>query len=254
LKNTLIVILILLYFSHTQAQHITFCKAYTENGDPIDLIYTKEFSFNLSVCILLNAGNKKISESSVFLFVDRITESGRQNQFNKVIRVDKDKNWIAQNYKFIKDGKFEIYFLDANKNRLALTSVIVAPIKEQKSLTQIPTNFYPTAEIILCEKIQDGLPVNIKHMVSLQRDKNAIYIYLKNNTPFDMEKFSMRLFRKTKYALGYDEFVTSKKYRINMDWADAYFQYKFDKPGEYKLDIYDEKDLLIKTAYISVVN
>jgi hypothetical protein len=254
LKNTLFIFFILFWVSYTQAQHITFCKAYTESGDPIDLIYPKELSFNQSVCILLNAGNKKISESSVFLFIDRVTESGEQNQFNKMIHVEKDKNWIAQTYKFIKDGKFDIYFSDANQNRLASVSVNIKSAKELKSSTVISSSIYPNAEIILCEKILDGFPINVKRSISLQKESNTIYIYLKNDLPLETEKISVRLFRRSKYSLDYDEFVSSKKFQINKDWADAYFKYKFDKPGEYKINVHDEKELLIKTGYISVVN
>jgi hypothetical protein len=256
LKNILFIFCILFCFGTSEAQHITLCKAYTETGDPIDLIYSKELMFNQSACILLNAGNKKISGNKVFLFIDRITDSGKQNQFNKIFQVGADNNWIAQTYKFIKDGRFEIYFLDANQNRLASSTITVAPLKESKLSTVLSKTSaagYPDAEIVFCERIQEGLPMNIRHSISFQKS-NPVYIYVKNDKPLDSEKISMRVFRKTKYALDYDEFVAVKKYQINFDWADAYFKYKFDKPGEYKIILYDEREILIKTAYISVTN
>lgn len=254
MKNTLIVFFILFCLSQTQAQHITFCKAYTENGEPIDLIYSKELTFNQSVCILLNAGKKNISDNSVFLFVDRVTDTGRQNQFNKIIRVEKDKNWIAQTYKFIKDGKFEIYFSDINKNRLASAYVTIKSPTKLKTISGTLSSSYPHAEITLCEQVLNGIPINVKRNISLQREGNQIYIYLKNDGPLNTEKISVRLFRKSKYALDYDEVVSSKIFQISRDWADAYFKYKFNSPGEYRINVYDENELLIKTAYISVVN
>jgi len=111
LKQT-ILILTLFLFSNLAAQHITVCKAYTEFGTPIDIIYSQNIAVNQSACILLNAGNKKLSESTITLFIDLNVNGVKQNQFTKNYQVEKNKNWFASTTKFSRDGAYDIYFLD----------------------------------------------------------------------------------------------------------------------------------------------
>ncbi len=235
------------------AQRITLCKAYTNHGEPIDLIYSSNLTLNQSVCILFSGENKKISGRTIYLLIDRIIGTEGENQLNKIFNPEKE-NWIAHFYKFAKEGKFEIYFADENKNRFSSLTVFIGTPKETKQLEPILTQKYTTVEVTLCGRIQSGKPVNIKQSISLGTEGGTIYIYLTNNQPLDAEKILINTWRKTKYSPDYDEFIDSKKYQLDGEWNDTYFQYRFTKPGDYKIYLYDEKELLIKTAYISVTN
>ena len=246
-------IITLLYTAVIPAQRITLCKAYTNQGEPIDLIYPPNLTLNQSACILFSGENKKISGKSISLIIDRITDAGRENQLNKIFKPEKE-NWIAYFYKFVKEGKFEIYFADEKKNRFsALTFYIGAP-KETKQLEPLFVEKYIGAEVILCDRVVAGIPVNIKRSISLSTEGGKIYICLTNNRPLDTKKILINTWRRTKYRTDYNEFADSKKYQLDGEWNDTYFQYRFAKPGEYKICLYDDKELLIKTAYISVTD
>jgi hypothetical protein len=250
----IITFFILFLFGQAEAQHITICKAYTQAGEPIDIIYSKNISLNQTICILLNAGNKKISGSAIFLFIDRTADGLKQNQFNKVYKIDKDKNWLACNFKFAKDGKFEIYFTDANQNRIAATTIIVGNYKETPSDQSISANNYINVEAVFCENVLSGLPINPKQNVSLKSDGGLVCLYLKSSSPLNTERIHVTIMRKSNYSIDYDEFVASKKYQLNSNWEDVFFKYTFTKTGEYKFSVADENELLIKTAYITVIN
>ena len=249
-----ITILILFLFVQTSAQHITICKAYTQAGEPIDIIYSKNISLNQTICFLLNTGNKKIPGSAVFLFIDRTAEGSKQNQFNKAYRIEKDKNWLACNFKFAKDGKFEIYFTDANQNRIATTTIIVGNYKETLKEESVTANNNANVEAVFCENVLSGIPINPKQNVSLKSDGGLVCLYLKSNSPLNTERIHVTIMRKSNYSIDYDEFVASKKYQLNSDWEDVFFKYTFTKTGEYKFSVANEKELLIKTAYITVIN
>jgi len=236
------------------AQHITICKAYTQAGEPIDIIYAKNISLNQTICLLFNTGNKKISGSNVFLFIDRTADGSKQNQFNKVYKIEKDKNWLACNFKFAKEGKFEIYFTDANQNKLASTTIMVGNNKETPSAQSVITNKYTNVEAVFCENVLSGIPVNPKWNVSMKSEGGLVCLYLKSNSPLRTERIHVTIMRKSNYSIDYDEFVASKKYQLNPDWEDVFFKYTFTKTGEYKFSVADEKELLIKTAYITVTN
>ena len=250
-----IIILILFLFTHAAtAQHITICKAYSQTGEPIDIIYSKNIPLDQTVCFLLSTGNKKFSGSTVFLFIDRTADGSKQNQFNKVYRIEKDKNWLACNFKFAKNGKFEIYFTDANQNRIAAATIFVGNYKETSSDLPVSINNYINVEAVFCENVLRGLPVNPKQNVSLKSDNGLVYLYMRSNSPLNTERIHVTILRKGNYSIDYDEFVASKRYQLNSNWADVFFKYTFTKTGEYKFSVADENELLIKTAYITVVN
>ncbi|MCX6169863.1 MAG: hypothetical protein NTX65_11015 [Ignavibacteriales bacterium] len=235
------------------AQRIILCKAYTNHGEPIDLIYSSTLTLNQSVCVLFSGEKKKISGKTINLFIDRIIGGGRENQLNKIFKPEKE-NWIPLFYKFVKEGKFEIYFTDEYKNRLSALTVYIGTPKETKQLEPLFVQKYSGVEVILSDKIQSGRPVNTKRSISLSADGGTIYICLNNTQPFGTEKILINTWRKPNNNLDYDEFVDSKKFQIENEWNDTYFRYRFTRPGEYKIYLYDEKELLIKTAYISVTN
>ena len=250
-------ILILFLLTHVViAQQIIICKAYTQNGVPIDVIYSKNISLDQSICILLNAGNKKISGSSVLLHIDQTSGEFRQSQFDKVYRIENGQNWFAANFKFTKEGKFEIYFNDANQKRLASTTIIVGNYKEPGPLPEEPINVNSDSgvEVIFCEQVLSGVPINPKQYVSLKSDGGSVYIYLKNSKPFLTGLLHVVIARKSRYNIDNEEFVASKKYKLDPGWADVFFKYKFLKEGDHKISIYNEREKLIKTAYITVTN
>lgn len=246
-------ILIFLYFSTLNAQRIILCNAYTNSGEPIDYIYSSTFILNQSVCVLFLGENKKIAGENVNLFIDKISGDKRQNQLSKSFKSAKE-NWIAYNYKFIVEGKFEIYFTDGKNNRFSTKTVNVTSQKGTIKVEPKIQGNYPFAEITICDGMQFGKPVGIKKALSLLTEEGTVYIYINNIQPLNTDKILINIWKRAKYDLDYAEFVESKKYKMNPTWSNTFFRYKFGKSGEYKIELYDEKELLIKTAYISVTN
>ena len=243
-----------LCFGVTCAQRIILCKAYTNNGEPIDYIYSSTLTLNQSVCILFLSENKTIAGRTVNLSIDKINGDKRQNQFNKTYKPAKE-NWIAHVYKFSNEGKFEITFTDEGNNRYATKFLNVGLQKATKKIEPLNYIQYPYAKIIFCEKILSGKPVGLKRTVSLQSEGGTVYIYIDNDIqPLNTDRILINTWRRAKYGLDYTEFMDSKKYQLDSFWTNTFFKYKFIKPGDYKIELYDEKELLIKTAYISVTN
>lgn len=236
------------------AQHITVCKAYTEFGTPIDIIYSQNIAVNQTVCILLNAGNKNISEKTITIFIDLNSNGVKQNQFSRSYQIEKGKNWFASNFKFGKEGVYDIYFTDEKKTRLGFIALIVGSPQQTKNELPVASTKYLNSEILFCSNVQSNTPVNIFQNVSLKLSGGSIYIFIRNNEPFFTETIRAVITRRNDPASEYNESISSKKYQIERDWTNAYFKNKFDKTGDYKISVFDENELLIKTAYITVTN
>lgn len=237
----------------TAAQKITLCRAYTHKGEPIDLIYASGLILNQSVCVLFSGENKKIAGKTVHLYIDKITGTVRENLFSKSFKPAKE-NWIVHVYKFLTEGRYEIYFTDERQNRYAALSATIGLVKPKKEIAPPVRVIYPDAELIFCESVQYGRPINIKSSVSLAKDMGMVNFYLNANRPLNTGKILLNIWRRSKPGLAYDELYAVKKYLVEPDWNDTFVRFKFTKTGDYKVTFYDEKELLIKTAYISVTN
>lgn len=251
MKKTIPLLLILFCFTEICSQQITLSKSCTDTGTPIDLIYPKSILLNQSANIVLNFSD--IAESTIFLYVDRVIGNERENQFNKVFRVAKGKTWIEYNFKFTKTGNFEIYFTDVFRNIItSINATVTAPALKREMATT--PNFNASIQPEFCEKIQRGNPVNIKKTVSLSKDAGTVYLFIRDSKPLNTEKIILNKWRKKNSSVEYDEYVGSHKYQLDREWTDTFFKLKFTKSGEYKIDIYNEKELLMKTTYITINN
>jgi hypothetical protein len=171
-----------------------------------------------------------------------------------MLRTDKNKNWIAFNYKISEEGIYKISFRDFNKKELASSSLKIEKPGTKKVESPQPGYLLPEIRIVFCERIVNGNPSGILEKISLLKSNGEVYIYLINNMPLKTNKLLVNIWRKKTSNSGYEEFVDTKKFAINYEWYDTYFRYRFEKKGEYKINFFNEKELLLKTAYISVDN
>jgi len=96
--------------------------------------------------------------------------------------------------------------------------------------------------------------LGITKRASLSENNGEIYIKITNFSPLKTEVILVDIWKKEHRSFEYDEYVESKKYRIDPEWKDTFFKYRFPEPGEYKIVIYNQAEVLIKTGYINVLN
>lgn len=235
------------------AQQIYISKGYTSSGEPIDLIYNQKTELDQSLCIILNNGKANFTHNFIFFYVDQVSKSLRKNILSKMIRPDKESNWMLEKFKFVNEGDYEIYFTNFNRERIADAKLTVTKKKINKVVEKPDPEYLPNMRVLFARRIQSGRPINLVDNVSLSRDGGEIYFYIINDKPLNTSKLEIKINRKEKTA-DYDKYIDTKKFQIDPSWTDTYFKYVFMNKGEYKISIFNEKELLIKTAYISVEN
>ncbi len=114
-------------------------------------------------------------------------------------------------------------------------------------------NYYDGIGLIFCEKILvGGTPLGIIKSGSLSKHSGSIYIKLKQYSPLNTEAIHVDLWKIGNNSFDYDQYVESKKYKIDRTWYDTFFKYKFTRSGKYKIVIYNDSDAIIKTGYITI--
>jgi len=251
-KTTLL--LLFLSFNYAAGQQISLCSKYTTDGKPVDAKKNWEINpWGTYIHILYDNGGKPINKKSVYLFIDKLVNDSYEPFDSKVLSVASWRTWFVYDYKFYEAGTYNIYFMNSAQKTFASDTVI---IKFKKGSTQtngvVNSSYYDQTEFVFCDLVLANKPLNIRSTTYLTHNKGLIYIYLNNKQPFNTGELLVNIWRKKNFVFQYDELVASKKYKINPDWKNTFFTYRFTTPGEYKFSIYNENNVLIKTNYITV--
>ena len=238
----------------TAAQQVYFVDSYTEDGEPIGAknVWTVK-PWGSFIYILLDTENNVLPGNVIYLFIDKKNGDAYEAFDSKAINIDQKPKWVVYNYKFTQVGEYDVYFITNEQKRFAGEKVTIT-YEESYSRPKVTTNsvYYDNCSIVFCKKILvGGEPLGEVSSISLSQ-LSTIYIQINNRRSLNTGKILVDIWRKKNRLFEYDEFVESKKYRINPDWNDAYFKYTFTTPGEYKFSIYNENEITIKTGYFTV--
>jgi hypothetical protein len=250
------IILILLFTASVSlAQQLYFTSSYTEDGEPIGAKNIWEIKpWGSFVYIFLDNEGERFNSPMLYMFMDKMEEDSTFEPYDsKSINVPYNQRWVAYNYKFTLPGEYLVYFTDRSQNRIAEERVTIQYENTNYSVSSPSTSsYYENCKVLFCEKVLvGGDPLGVKTSISLSQDKD-IYVVLNNYKPLKTGKLLLDVWRRKNRGFDYDDYVFSKKYRLNPKWPDAYFKFSFEEPGDYKLSIYNENEVYIKSGYITV--
>lgn len=249
-------ILFILFFSVavlTHAQNIYICKSYTPSGAPIEAYNEWEIDNNGLNLFILFQNNERINGPLVYLFIDKFENGAYYPYDSKAIKISEAKTWLAYNYRFAEPGTFAIYFQDAKQKQLAdiRASFSVASLAE-KTRRSGNSIYYESCSLSFCDVVIAGKPMNIRRNTTLAGGVKKMYVYIDNFKPLNTSKILVHVWRKKNYSFSYDEFVDSKKFKLEPQWNDTYFKYVFIEPGDYKIIIYNEAEIFMVEGYFQV--
>ncbi|MCF6269294.1 MAG: hypothetical protein L3J41_06280 [Melioribacteraceae bacterium] len=240
----------------TNGQTIYVAESVTEQNEPINAHnYWEIEPWGKSLFIILDSENQDIEGNIVYLFIDKYTDGKYQPYDSKSINIKEKNRRIKYDYKFTETGKYKLYYINVSQEKLASTVVTISEKIRKQNATVKRSNYYDNIKLIFCEKVLvGGTPIGITKKASLRENGGQIYVKLTNFSPLKTEVILVDFWRKEYRSFEYDEYMESKKFRIDPEWSDTYFKYKFPKAGEYKIVIYNQEEVLIKTGYINVLN
>lgn len=248
-----ITILALLFAGTTAAQDIYVCKSYTQQGEPVDASNSWEIKSGGDYLYILFDNEEKIEDKLIYLFLDKKYDDEYKPFDSKVLRNENKKSWLVYNYKFQKPGEYNIYFMDSAQNTLATTKVNMR-YKQAETASRVNESsmYYDKTEMIFCKRVFGEEPLKEMSSTYLSGDSVKVYVYLDTQRPIRTEKLLVDVWRKKNRSFQYDEFIETKKFKVTPEWAYTFFKYKFTKKGEYKISVYNDQEVLIKSGYFTV--
>ncbi len=248
--------LLTLLASVSYAQTVYVADSVTEDNEPINAKNHWEIdAWGKTLHVILDREEQPIKGNIVYLFIDKFM-NGEYSPFDsKSVNIQQGVRRIKYDYNFSEVGKYKLYYINISQEKLASVVITITEKSKRKNKVVKRSNYYDNVKLLFCEKVLvGGTPIGIKKRASLSENNGQIYIKLTNLSPLKTEIILVDIWRKEHRSFEYDEYVESKKYKISPSWADAYFKYRFLKPGEYKIVIYNQAEVLISTGYINVLN
>jgi hypothetical protein len=255
LKRTIIILSFVAFIS-THAQQVYFCNSHTETGEPVDARNVWSIKpWGSLIYILFDNEGEAYETQLNYMFLDRYVDGDYKPFDSKAINIKEDATWFAYNYKFKEPGKYRVYLVNQNKKEVMSGSVTIQIESDYINNRQGANSlYYDGTKIKFCERVIAGQPINTFRKMSIAASDSMVTVFIDHQSAIQTSTMVVDIWEKPARSVEYDKFVESKKYALNPSWDYAFFKYKFDRPGYYKMNIYNTNEVLITTGYLHVVD
>ncbi len=233
---------------------IYFCSDYTQTGDPIgETVVWDTKPAGGSIYILYQNNGLNFNTNVLLIMIEKLdTNKVYKGYTTKSIFPDRKKNWAAYNFKFTEAGEYKVRFIDAKNNELAagFVTIKIADLKNKKLTDKVVIGYYDGTILTFCEGIdeQNISPIAPSAVFNISTNGGCIYVILECPKILNTDAVFVDIYEGTYY----DNLVETKNFRVNPNKLKTFFKYTFSKPGNYKLDIYNNNSIKIHTGTLTI--
>jgi hypothetical protein len=230
---------------------VYLCENYTSSGQPVkpDIEWTMKPTGG-GVYILYTNNGEIIPWTTMYVFIDKLTDGEYKEYDTKTVNPDKSKSWYVYDYSFKEKGSYRVTIYDQDVEKLASQEFTIL-IKSADGTDQQEVTQNSGASVIFCASLdEDKNPVDKGETFYVDRTKGSyIYIYIDNdNIAFNTEGLIVDLWKGNDYA----DFVDTKNLTIETQWTATYFKYTFMVAGDYKIMVYRKDQSYIQSGYVTI--
>ncbi len=256
MKNLLqILILFFVFCGSINSQELYFTKTHTDQGEPIEANrFWKIKPWGTTIEILYNNGSNFIEDDLLYIFIDKQSDGTYQPFDSKAITLENQTTWFVHPYKFVEEGEYEVTIVTSSNKKLVAEKLSLK-LEDASTLSNVKSNtYYSYAKIVFCEYVISNKAYGEKNKVSISRDNGKITIQLLLDRELNTEIIIVDIWKKGIRSFEYDQHVETKRFKVDPEWKDTFFKYKFVESGDFKISISTANDILIKERDIKVTN
>lgn len=243
-----IAFLIFFISSISFAQEVFVCDSYTEDGIPVEASNHFEVKPYGTAKYILYKSDKVIEDSHMFIFLDKVQSDGVVPFDSKTIQIEKKQKWVVAGYEFKEPGVYDLSVISEDKRKL--THIRVEVFYENELNEEGTGSKYITdSQMSFCEIVINEKPINRLQSLSLSKG-GKVYVYIDNYVNFGTDEIKVKIWKSEDGS--YEKLLDEKKYSIIPTWKDTFFDYTFNAPGEYKIDVFDKTDMHIASNILTV--
>lgn len=249
-----IFLFILLFVSITSAQSVYFCESYTENGKPIDASVNIKIKPGGQSLYILFDNKSPINDDMVYLFIDK-SRSGKFEPFDsKQIDIREGRSWAVFEYTFKEEGEYKANFVNTKNQMLASGTVNIFYQEDAfKPNETYNTSYYDYSRIVFAQAVIDGKPFNESDTFNISEEGTTVFAYLNTGKALNTSRIKVEVYLDENGDREFDEHIDTKKFRVTPSWRDTFFRYEIEKPGVYKFEIYNDKNMLMASSFLKAI-
>ncbi|WP_338793815.1 hypothetical protein V9L05_07620 [Bernardetia sp. Wsw4-3y2] len=233
--------------SSLSAQELFLTAKYNENGTADPNYTSNEWKIDAiegSFLYVLFRSEKQITDPKLYLFIDKKVVSKQENETtssfeeydNKKIYINKKRNWAVLQYTFLQAGVYKISIADADKKIIISKEITIS---------------YKSKILFSNDLNQQKYPISHQKTFKLEKAKEGIYIFIKDETPFNSQ--SLKVVIEKQNEEGIYQKYTEETFFIDKQLRFSFFEQAFELKGTYRISIFKEEEQLLAVGFLNIV-
>ncbi len=225
------------------AQELFLTAKYNENGVAEPNFTSDEWKIDAiegSFLYVLFRQEEEIRTPKLYLFIDKkITIEGKktfEEYDNKKIYINKKRNWAVLQYTFLQAGVYKISIADADKKTIISKEITIS---------------YKSKILFSDDLNEEKYPISHKKNFKLEKAKEGIYIFIKDETPFNSQSLKVVIEKQNKDG-NYQKY-TEETFFIDKELRFSFFEQSFELKGTYRISVFKEDEIVLAVGFLKVV-
>lgn len=233
------------------AQELFLTAKYNENGIAEPNYTSNEWKIDAiegSFLYVLFRNKTEITDPKLYLFIDKKVISQKEGETissfeeydNKKIYINKKRNWAVLQYTFRQAGVYKISIADADKKILVSKEITIS---------------YKSKILFSHDLDERNYPISHQKTFKLERAKEGIYIFIKDEIPFNSKSLKVVIEKQSKEGI-YQKY-TEETFFIDKELRFSFFEQSFELKGTYRISVFKNDDQneeqLLAVGFLKVV-
>jgi hypothetical protein len=227
-------------------QALAFCLAHSPEGKPIGAADTFRLQESGQAIEFVFQSKTPLISPKLYFFIDH-WEGNRYVEFDTKTHIpDHGSKWAALQYRFTRSGAFRVLVLNADKEELCRQEVVVNVAEDEDS-----PEYFSDAQVLVCSAAPKGNPLDtlsVYRVLTGQIPK--LTVLFRQTRPFAMNRLLADVWLGSEEGAGL--FLETIEFHVRPEWTHTQFKYEFSSYGVYTFRLYNEQEVFIGTARVSI--
>lgn len=228
-------------------QRLSFCLSHSPDGKPVGVSDTFNLQQSGDAVEFVFQASEPLISPKLYFFIDH-WEGERYVEFDTKTHIpEHGSRWAALQYRFTRSGSYRVLVLNADKEELCRNEVQVTVAEDEDS-----PEYFSEAQVLVCSGAPKGLPLDTLESYPVSPGQvPRLTVLLKHTRPLAMN----RLLADVWLGSG-DEgpglFLETIEFHVRPEWTHTQFKYEFGSYGVYTFRLYNEQEVYIGAARVSM--
>lgn len=230
----------------TKGQSLTFCLDHTPEGKGIGMADTFHLAQAGEAIELLFRSASPLISPKLYFFID-YWDGSRYVEFDTKTHIpEHGSKWAALQYRFTQSGAYRVLVLNADKEELCRGHVMINVAEDENSPA-----YFEGVNVLVCSAAPKGQPLDTLESYQVRPGQSPVLsVLIRHKRPLAMSRMLADVWVGTGEGSGL--YVETIEFEVEPAWTYTQFKYEFSSYGVYTFRIYNEQEVYMGSAQVSV--